>query len=112
MKLPVIFENFSPRADKSVSLRFGSMLEVPDTFYTELASERGLQGWINFSPEKNVPVPTERLPETGKMTNSQRLRWKIKKLHIQRGGSEESWETFYTKAMKEFEKQIDSKLDI
>jgi len=76
IKLAVTFDNFSPRKDRSVGLRFITMTEVSSEFYTTLADNVSLSGWLVFDDIATIEAPKERLPDR-EQSPSKRLRNKL-----------------------------------
>jgi len=109
IKIPVTFDNFSPKVDRSVSLRFTSQLEVPDEFFSELAGHRSMQGWLLFSESPTIEAPNEIVPDREK-SPAKRLRNSLYVLWEQRG-SEGNYEYFYSSYMEKFIDKVKSNLD-
>jgi len=109
IKLPVTFDNFSPRADRTVSLRFSSNLEVPDAFFADLASHRSFSGWLVFADSATIEAPTEDVPDREK-SPAKRLRNSLYVLWEQRG-SNGSFEQYYTDQMNKITERVKINLD-
>ena len=110
LKIPATFTNFSPRSDRSVNLKFTSMLEVPNEYFTELAGHRGLSGWLLFSEQQISEAPKEELPDKEK-SQAKRIRNALYVLHEQRGGKKEDFENFYYTSTEKIIERIKSSLD-
>ena len=109
LQIPVSFNSFSPRADRSVSLKFTSLLEVPNEFYTELAEHRGLTGWLLFSEQHIKEAPKEQIDDTEKRP-SKRLRNTLFILWTQQG-EKGNFEQYYAEKMEKFIERVKSSLD-
>lgn len=56
--LPAIFDNLAFRKDGSVTLKFETG-ELNSADLMQLLGFRNTQGWLGFSPNKELKVPTE-----------------------------------------------------
>lgn len=100
--LPAVFTKPIFRVDGSVSLVFDTR-EIAGSEAAILMDQRQKEGWLLFSPNKDmdiVDVPDEKADSmTGQKTQAQRLRGVIYKIFEKRG-KQGDFETFYKSYME------------
>ena len=109
LKLHVVFDNFSPRKDRSVGLRFITVMEVPSELYAALADDVSLTGWLLFDDKAMPTAPKEDVPDREK-SPAKRLRNCLYVLWEQRG-SNGSFEQYYSDQMNKISDRVKSNFD-
>ena len=108
--IPAVLSGYNRKADRSVSLRFNSTLEISSDDFSELDRIHFQTGWLLFSPnEFNVEdIPAE--PASDGKTPSKRLRDVLFILWKQEG-EEGDFETFYRTRVNAIVEKIKGRLD-
>lgn len=111
--LPAQMQSPTWQKDDSVAIRFISSLELSDDQFLHLSKYRKITGWLQFVPNQAdlIEIEDGEAPMKYGSKRSQRIRLKLFKLHLQRGGSKETANAMYEKWMDKIEGQIDELLD-
>lgn len=111
--LPAIFTKPVFKADGSVKLEFETR-EFNGQEATVIMEQRQKEGWLLFSPNKDmdiVDIPDERADAmTGQKTQAQRLRAVMFRLWEQKG-KKGDFESYYRSMMEKIIEQMKEKLD-
>lgn len=113
LKLPAQMQAPRWRSDDSVSLAFVTSQEISDALFGEISQFKKVNGWLLFAPNRIAidQVPPDPTVPKGNKSRSQRIRMKLFKLHMQRGGSEATADAYYNEKMDQYEQLIDDLLD-
>jgi len=111
----VVFANYVPKVDDSISLRFTTNLIAQDKDVLAFHGVKGMTGALTFLPDRfDGDVPEVQTDELDRKTKSERLRGVLYvQLHQKLGKkpSEEEWRKYYNKSMEALIERIKTTLE-
>lgn len=99
--------------DDSVSIKLVTSREISDEQFVQLSKFKKVSGWLMFSANQLDPgeLPKEGAPVDGRLSPSMRLRNHLFALHMQSGGSKETFPAYYESKIEMFISTVKDALD-
>lgn len=108
--IPVVVNNLNPRKDKSWRIGFETARELSGEEVKILIDHFQGEGWLQFSPNDDIPPPPDDPADAGVKSYSQRLRSHLYAFWKQEGGGG-SFQGFYGNYMEKLLENIRERLD-
>jgi hypothetical protein len=108
--IPVAVSGLKPRKDKSWTLSFETGRELSGEEVSVLVDHFEGEGWLQFSPNEDIPPPPDNPADAGVKSPSERLRSHLYALYRQRG-SKGSFPSFYGAYIDKLLENIRERLD-
>lgn len=109
VQVPVIVSDLKPRKDRSWKLTFETRELTSDDVKILVDHFQG-EGWMQFSPNDDLPAPPASPADAGAKSPSERLRG-VMYVYWQQQGSKGSFDSFYATKVEELIDKIKEKLD-
>ena len=110
IQIPCVLSGYNRKADRSVSLRFNSTLEISSDDFAELDRVHFQTGWLLFSPNEFTPEDIPNEPASDGKKPSKRLRDVLFILWKQEGEGGD-FETFYRARVNAIVEKIKGRLE-